>query len=909
MTRPALRRLPGSMPITRLLHRWTLSGVTVLALLAGAPYVAIAQGASVACPGAAGPSLEAGWAALRANDLAAARRAFETAEARCPTADGATGRGYVALRREDLATARAAFDRALARDSQHFDALSGRALVAHRTGDVATTRAAFERALRIVPDDSLARAILASLPAPIDTSPLPARVRPAETVVAARAGTRRLEVPDGRGGFRPLWVKAMNIGAALPGRHPSEFPPDDGTYEAWLALVDSLGANAVRVYTIHPPHFYRALAAWNRAHPARPLWLLHGVWTEPPPGEHEERYDDPAWAEAFRDEMRRVVDLVHGHAIIPHRPGHASGRYDADVSRWTLGWIIGREWEPYSVVGYAARRPRDRTYQGRFVSSEDGNALETWMARVSDWMLAYEMDTWNAQRPLAYTNWPTLDPLHHPTESTKDEETAWLRRRGETLPERNKEYDNDAIGLDARKLRASAAYPAGVFASYHAYPYYPDFLVLDSAYNAARSPEGPSAYFGYLQALVAHHGDMPLVISEVGVPSSRGNAHLQPQGWDHGGHDERAKGAIDARLVREIHAADAAGVGMFALLDEWFKKNWLVIDFEQPLERNRLWFNPLDAEQNYGLIALRPGHRDSAITIDGRRDDWRDRGRWYEAPVDSMLPAPLQLRALRVTHDEGWVYLRLDVGALDWSRGRYLVGISTVSDSTGDRVLPRTGTRAPVGLEFVLDLQGPDDAMLLVDTPYTLYRRLPVRGARVPDSVTVYNRPFRSVANADGRYDTLRVAPNRRRLTRAGRVVPERLLERNRLRHAPQSETTLADWYADPATGTIEVRLPWGLLHVLDPSSHQVLQGRPGARDPEAVTTAGFRFVVQSYAPAAPRAGGDRLPRGDAPGEFGLPPRWRWPAWEQPAWHAEVKRPVFDALRATFTTIDDGARR
>jgi hypothetical protein len=866
-----------------------------------------AQTPSAACPQAVGAVLEEGWQQLREGRADAARQAFRRAEARCPTGDGAAGLGLTALRLGDLAAARAALDLALGRDSLHFDALTGRALVAYRAGDVAATRAWFTRALRIVPDDSLARTILATLPAELDTAPLPRRPRPEAPVVAARAGARRLEVPDGDGGFRPLWVKAMNIGAALPGRHPSEFPPDDGTYEGWLALVDSLGANAVRVYTIHPPHFYRALHAWNTTHPDRPLWLLHGVWTEPPPGREEEQYDDPVWSGAFRDEMQRVVDLIHGQAILPHRAGHAWGRYDVDVSRWTLGWIIGREWEPYSVVGFQRRRPRLDTYRGRFVTSEGGNALETWMAEVSDWMLAYEMDTYHAQRPLAYTNWPTLDPLHHPTESTKDEETAWLRRRGETLPERNKEYDNDAIGLDATRLRATAAYAAGVFASYHAYPYYPDFLVLDSTYNAAHSPEGPSAYFGYLRALIAHHGDMPVVISEVGVPSSRGNAHRQPQGWDHGGHDEVAKGAIDARLVRDIHAADAAGVGLFALLDEWFKKNWLVIDFEQPGERNRLWFNALDAEQNYGLIALRPGAREDVITIDGHGAEWRDRGRWYEAAPDTALPAPLRLHALRVTHDEGWVYLRLDVGAIDWARGRYLVGISTVADSTGDRQLPRTGTRAPVGLEFVLDLQGPQEAMLLVDEPYTLYKRLPVRGSPLGDSVTVYNRPFRSVPNADGRYDTLWVAPNRRRITRDGRVLPEQRLERNRLRHARESETSGADWFADPATGTIEVRLPWGLLHVLDPSSHLVLQGRPGARDPEGVPTEGFRFVVESYDPAQPRAGGDRLPRGSAPAAFGEAPRWHWAPWEAPTWHAEVKRPVFEALRATFARLPDAA--
>ena len=275
------------------------------------------------------------------------------------------------------------------------------------------------------------------------------------------------------------------------------------------------------------------------------------------------------------------------------------------MSPWTLAWITGREWEPYSVVAYARANPARQRYAGRYVTVDSGNPVEAWMAEFSDEMIAYEMSRWNAQRPIAYTNWPTLDPLHHPTESTLRQEDSIRTARGELVPEQPREFDNDAIGLDATRMRATAEYPAGTFASYHAYPYYPDFMVLDPGYARARSSLGPSAYFGYLRELVAHHGDMPVVISEYGVPSSRGNAHLQPQGWHHGGHDERAQAAINARLTREIRESGAAGAGLFAIIDEWFKKNWLVIDFEQPAERNRLWLNALDAEQNYGVLAMR----------------------------------------------------------------------------------------------------------------------------------------------------------------------------------------------------------------------------------------------------------------------------------------------------------------
>ena len=201
------------------------------------------------------------------------------------------------------------------------------------------------------------------------------------------------------------------------------------------------------------------------------------------------------------------------------------------------------------------------------------------------------------------------------------------------LPETPREFDNDAIGLDAVKMRATPANPAGSFASYHAYPYYPDFLVLDPGYARARSPGGPSNYFGYLRELVEHHGDMPVMISEYGVPSSRGNAHVQPQGWNHGGHSEAEQAEIDARLTRDIHASGAAGAVLFEMIDEWFKKNWIVIDFEQPLERNRLWLNPLDAEQNYGIIAMRAGPKETAITIDGAPGDWGARGHHW--PIEA----------------------------------------------------------------------------------------------------------------------------------------------------------------------------------------------------------------------------------------------------------------------------------
>jgi len=851
-------------------------------------------------------AIERGWSAYRSSDITGAGKEFKHALALCPNDAGAlTGAGYAAMREGRLPEAQTFFARAIALDSMSYDAVAGAGMTAYRAGDRAAARRNFERALRIVPNDSTMLAYLSQLPTQVAQDVLSARARPSVTTVGARTGRRVIEVRNAAGQWTPMWIKAVNLGAALPGKYPSEFPPNDGTYDRWIQLVAEMGANAIRVYTIHPPHFYAALRAWNLAHARNPVWLIHGVWAEPPPGKKEEQYDDPQWLAQFRREMQRVVSLTHGDALIPPARGHASGAYSADVSPWTLGYIIGREWEPYSVVEYNALHQSKTSHRGQYITINGGNPLETWAAEQCDYMVSFEMQRYNAQRPIAYTNWPTLDPLTHPTETSMPQEIALLRARGEQIVQKSKEYDNDAVALDAVKMHATAAFPAGVFASYHVYPYYPEFLVVDPGYSNARSPEGPSNYFGYLLELVAHHGDMPVVISEYGVPSSRGIGHFQPQGWNHGGLSEQQQALIDARLTRDIFASGAAGTGLFALIDEWFKRSWIVTDFEHPAERKRLWLNPLDAEENYGVIAMRAGRADSRIRIDGDTADWRGRPVLYrETARASTVAAPLRLKSLRVAQDEAYVYLRLDVGRVDWARANYHIGIDTYRQNLGDTRFPHTASPVPVGLEFVVDLRGVVGSQVLVDHPYNPYRPVAIPGSKPQAIQYVYNTNVRPVANSLAEWDSLVVVPNRRRIGPDGKIYPAISYNRNRLLHSRESDNSLADWFADPASGVIEVRIPWGMLQVVDPSTRSVLTGNTPDGFISSSATEGFRFVVESYDPSKPGVAGDVLPRGAGATRFGDIPTWTWPTWEVPQWHSEIK-PLFGAMQRAFGSIPD----
>ncbi|HEY6783737.1 MAG TPA: hypothetical protein VI159_02245, partial [Gemmatimonadales bacterium] len=106
--------------------------------------------------------------------------------------------------------------------------------------------------------------------------------------------------------------------------------------------------------------------------------------------------------------------------------------------------------------------------------------------------------------------------------------------------------------------------------------------------------------------------------------------------------------------------------------------------------------------------------------------------------------------------------------------------------------------------------------------------------------------------------------------------------DRGRLRFGTERESTLSDWYVDTRANLVEVRIPWGLLNVTDPSSHEVLTGISARQGFETDTTDGFRFGVAVLTKAGVEQ--DHL----APG-----PTYRWRGWEMPVSHERLKAAYF----------------
>jgi hypothetical protein len=713
---------------------------------------------------------------------------------------------------------------------------------------------------------------------------------PAPTPPVVRAQGDRFEIVT-PSGARTVFFRGLNLGAAPPGHFPGEFAITKEDYLRWLRFAQDLRANAIRVYALHPPAFYQALKEVNETRPEAPIWLFQEVWTELPDSND---FFDPAFDRDFRSEIRRNIDAVHGKTVLPARRGHASGTYDADVSPWLAGWILGREWEPFAVRETQRNHPDSTRYRGAFFEVETGTAMEVWLAGICEQAASYEAGRYGLAHAVSFVNWPTLDPMRHPTETEPG--------GGEM------EHDEDAYSIDPTRIRPTRETGLksgflGYFATYHVYPYYPDFMNLDPGYAAHRDRHGACSYAGYLADLRAHTPGLPILLGEFGVPSSRGIAHLQPQGIHHGGASEDEQGDRDVRLLEDIEDAGCAGALLFALFDEWFKVNWLVRKIDVPADRDPFWHNLLDPEENYGLISFDPP---SPIRIDGRTDDWAGIAPYAKAPVPDAKAResgtkPPMLKALYVTSGQRRLYLRIDYAPEDWSvtvrrSGEWKTG-GTAPQAPGggvravgvslDILDPKRGdTRLPPplqatwsrGAEFILLVEPPlvpqrivsskgdllhGRAALFIDRSmnYSLYA-----GFLTAKGFEWNTAPFRPVANQDGRYVPLVIETNRERVARDGTRYPAQHLNWGRLQRGSEPDVEPAwtwsasdsgraynphaEWEVNADAGVIEVAIPWGLLNVGDPSTHAVVDDRSGTRETETTRTSGIGLLA--WATAAP---------------------------------------------------------
>jgi hypothetical protein len=582
--------------------------------------------------------------------------------------------------------------------------------------------------------------------------------------------------------YRSLILKGINLGSSPPGYFPGEiaYALTPEMYEQWISRMVAAGFNSIRIYTLHPPVFYEKLAEYNQRHPDKPLLLFQGIWLEEVEDPHNPAsYDLINRIPSFTQEIHEAINCLHGNNDIAFRYGKAYGKYMTDVSRWTAGYIIGREISPQEVDSTNSFHPDMTSFTGKQFSITAATATEVFATQMLDETVSFEAQTYSVRRPVSISSWPTLDPLTHPTEIYTDEDKA---------------------AFDIEKISGKTQ-QAGLFATYHAYSYYPNFISQQPSYQAFSDDQGPDSYLGYLTDLKNHYSDIPLIIGEFGVPSSWGSAHQSYSHMDHGGYSEQQQGEKNVRLVRNIITSGCGGGFMFSWMDEWFKPTWIVayleayrfLSGEAIIPTRQLWHNLTSPEQNFGLISF----------------DQTDVLPFVSYQTDNTSG---QVDKIAATNDNAFFYASVDAKNGLVPGDTMMIAFDTYLSGVGESILPN-GKHLVNRSEFLLTMViGADTALHHVTEAYDLNGFTPRFNLSDPSV-----QKYKSTVSDGAPWKEMQWINDGTVLTvsHIGRVPME-----NKADFTTGQRAAVA-WQGNK----IKVRIPWTMLHFYDPTQMKVNDG------------------------------------------------------------------------------------
>ncbi|ASS67466.1 MULTISPECIES: hypothetical protein [unclassified Paenibacillus] len=462
------------------------------------------------------------------------------------------------------------------------------------------------------------------------------------------------------GSRQSLYVNGVDIGATLPGYDKGELPDAPAFYADWFSKIAGMNANTIRVYTLMPSVFYRALDIYNHDHPDRMLYLLQNIALDEKP--RGGNYLDADYRAAFARQTETVIDAIHGHAEIKQTDGKGSELYANDVSGYLLGYLIDLKLSAENVEATDAGNA-SFTFAGDYATTEGkGTPTENGLASLLDKTYAYEQAAYGMQHAVGAVGIPEL-------------EAGYQERFGPA-------DDAGMPTVDLGRLLPAAKLSGGIFSAYDVFPDKPAFQAADSA----GKPSYPE-YGSYIKHLTTRSGH-PVLISEFGL--STGSKMTEA---------EQGEGL--ATLIRLIRDSGAAGGLLYEWADEWGKSSG------QPLaaaaaKRRNLWHNTVDPAQNYGILALEPpAPAEYSMTLRG------------SGPLSSIAYAA----------DESYFHIKAEFSQWpDFSRQQLMIYLDTVDRKEGEYMLAPDVNENWSGAEFQIRLDSKDKAELLVMPSYNASR-------------------------------------------------------------------------------------------------------------------------------------------------------------------------------------------
>lgn len=587
--------------------------------------------------------------------------------------------------------------------------------------------------------------------------------------------------------WKTMEIRGVDLSSNIPGEAMLDFVPAYEDYSRWLEQIGEMGANTIRVHTVMDDDFYEAFYDYNTTK-EKPLYLLQGLSVPDRANYGTEDIYQEEFVDLLLENATKAVDVIHGNRAIELGNFTGTGWYQWDVSPWTLGYLLGHEWDS-GIIAYTNHSTLGETsYQGTyFYTKPEASRFETAMAKLMDRVTAYESDKYKEQRLISFVNSPWDDPFVYDT---------LYNARFDTYNQ-----------VDMEHIGASAELLSGYFVSYRLETLCPDYQKYFTREQKAKlgelltGLETGDLYSGYLTLLNRYY-TVPIMATGFGFSTAR-----MPVVENHSPLNEQQQGEALVELWQKMRGAGWTGGFVSTWQDVWDRNTWNTVYANYSFGVDN-WQDVQTDGQNYGLMEFWLGSGERVCTVDGNAAEWQDKEPvWSSDAMDVYMD-----------YDERYLYFYVD-GFSPETDVLYLPIDTT--PKTGSTYWEEKKISFERGCDFVVTIDGKDNSRVLVQERY---ESLWVMYAYETDYKNPYAKEYWREKDSPV-FRPIRSIMEREGVNAGNRWVAMPTYETGKLRYGnadPDSPAfdSLADFCF--AADGVEIRIPWGLLNFSNPAERMI---------------------------------------------------------------------------------------
>ncbi|RGX06526.1 hypothetical protein [Paraclostridium sordellii] len=582
------------------------------------------------------------------------------------------------------------------------------------------------------------------------------------------------------------WEKLEIVGVGLdstkPGAFPSENLVSEEDYLRWIKYIYDMGANCIKVSNLMGANFYKALDKFNKDK-KNPIYLMQGIYFDEKLLKNGKDPQGSKASSAFKDNIKLVIDSVHGNPYNKEKPDILQV-YKTDISKYVIGYSLGIQFAKHDLI-YTEIMNNKKPYDGKYMyTDKNSSSFESYLAKMGDYAVDYEFSTYKKQSLISFIG----TSAHHIASSVENPNKKNILSSKDT----NEEFKNF---IDVEDIKAKRGLKTGIVASYNIYPSYTELKEYDG--NIGK----------YFEDINKHYS-IPVIIGEIGVPSSRSGGDFN-ENIDKGYITEQEQGKALVDIYKAVKKSKLAGCFIFEFQDSWYSSSWNTKD-NKILDRSAYWSDAQTYSQSFGLMTFEPGRLKVTPYPDDKLDEWSEKN----------VISKDKDYSLSMQSDEKYLYFMIKSSdKTSLKKDDIYIDLDTTPKS-GSKKSTQYGLQFDNPVDFIIKINDKGNSMVMAQEYYngfdfyenkSLYEKRPDLIKHTPDMdyfspIYIETRPKMFIKSQGQTKE--KVTYETGKLTK-GNSNPE-----------SKDFNSAADYYM--GNDYVEVRIPWALLNFMDPSTKQI---------------------------------------------------------------------------------------